>query len=174
MTKLMDVNPFKKQGEDMSEAGAEMPKESRMGKLSRMRPRSGAGWLALVFGLALLWMVGVSYGVLPSTTFPATSGDSYQAVFLTNGQVYFGNLREANREYLVLEDIYYLQVSQNLQPAEGEPQTDITLVKLGNELHGPEDTMYIPKGQVIFWENMKADSAVVQVINQLKEQQAQQ
>lgn len=174
MHKFMDVNPFKKQGEDTSESGAEMSKESRMGKLKGMRPRSGAGWLALALALALAWMVGVSYGVLPSTTFPATSGSAYQAVFLTNGQVYFGKLREANREYLVLEDIYYLQVSQRLQPAEGEPSTDITLVKLGNELHGPEDTMYIPKGQVIFWENMKADSAVVQVIDQLKAQQSQQ
>jgi hypothetical protein len=174
MHKFMDVNPFKKQNEEMSESGAEMPKESRMGKLRSMRPKSGAGWLALVLALALVWMVGVSYGVLPSTTFPATSSGTYQAVFLTNGQVYFGKLREANREYLVLEDIYYLQVSQRLQPAEGEPGTDITLVKLGNELHGPEDIMYVPKGQVIFWENMKADSAVVQVINQLKEQQAQQ
>lgn len=174
MNKFKDVNPFRKQGEDMPESEADMPKESRIGKLKEMRPRSGAGWLALVLALALVWTVGVSYGVLPSTNFPATASDTYQAVFLTNGQVYFGNLREANREYLVLADIYYLQVSQNLQPSEGEPQSDITLVKLGNELHGPEDFMYIPKGQVIFWENMKADSSVVRVINQLKEQQNQQ
>jgi hypothetical protein len=34
----------------------------------------------------------------------------WQAVFLSNEQVYFGKLKSANSSYPVLEDIYYLQV----------------------------------------------------------------
>src|SRR3989344_4528142 len=35
--------------------------------------------------------------------------DQYQAVFLTNGQVYFGKLSDVNSAYVSLQDIYYLQ-----------------------------------------------------------------
>jgi hypothetical protein len=99
----------------------------------------------------------------------------YQAVFLTNGQVYFGKLESADSSSLVLRDIYYLKVTQALQPApvEGEQaaaqQPNIQLVKLGSELHGPEDAMYLQQDKVLFWENMKGDSKVVEAINKYQE-----
>jgi hypothetical protein len=108
-----------------------------------------------------------------------------QAVFLTNGQVYFGKLQTANQYYLKLENIYYLQIQQSVQPAStngvNTPTTNSTtanssatndssaqLVKLGNELHGPEDEMTIMRSQVMFWENMKPDSKVSKAIAQYK------
>src|SRR5690606_23168071 len=33
----------------------------------------------------------------------------YQAVFLSNGQVYFGNLKVVNRDYMELSNVYYLE-----------------------------------------------------------------
>lgn len=96
---------------------------------------------------------------------------SYQAVFLSNGQVYFGKL-SSEGHWIVLKDIYYLQVTQQLQPAPNADQTqqpnnqqpNIQLVKLGSELHGPKDSMYIDRDKILFWENMKDDSKVVQAI----------
>jgi hypothetical protein len=41
-------------------------------------------------------------------------------------------------------------------------------VKLGSELHGPQDAMFIDSDKVMFWENMKDDSKVVQAIHQHK------
>lgn len=94
----------------------------------------------------------------------------YQAVFLTNGQVYFGKLSPAAAGYVQVEDIYYLQV-QTAQPAgtatkdSTTPKTDSTqLVKLGQELHAPEDKMVISKEQILFFENIKDNSKVVQAI----------
>jgi hypothetical protein len=106
-------------------------------------------------------------------------GKGYQAVFLSNGQVYFGKL-ELGRSWVVLKDIYYLQVTQDLQPASNggtAPTTGSTsdannssnklqLVKLGSELHGPEDAMYVARDKVLFWENIKDDSQVMQAIKQ--------
>jgi hypothetical protein len=106
----------------------------------------------------------------------ALKGD-YQAVFLTNGQVYFGKM-EFEHGWIVLKDIYYLQLSEDLQPASSadtnttttpagqSDQQKIQLVKLGQELHGPQDQMYIAKDKVMFWENMKDDSKVLQSIKQ--------
>jgi len=98
---------------------------------------------------------------------------AYQAVFLTNGQVYFGKLSESEK-WIVLSDIYYLQATQPLQqtgstetPASAS-QPNIQLIKLGSELHGPQDQMNIERDKVLFWENMKDDSKVVQAIHQYK------
>ncbi|HSX14582.1 MAG TPA: hypothetical protein VLE72_01570 [Candidatus Saccharimonadales bacterium] len=91
----------------------------------------------------------------------------YQALFLTNGQVYFGKLSRADDSYVKLTDIYYLQ-TQPSQPAAGSNSTQtqqLSLAKLGNELHGPEDVMYVAKSQVLFWENLKNDGKVVTAIH---------
>lgn len=100
----------------------------------------------------------------------------YQAVFLTNGQVYFGKLSQS-RGWLKLTDIYYLQATQQLQPTgtEQDSQTgqnsssNIQLIKLGSELHGPEDVMYLEHDKILFWENMKEDSKVMQAIGQYQQ-----
>lgn len=100
--------------------------------------------------------------------------DQYQAVFLDNGQVYFGNLDNINSPYVTLTDIYYLQVQQDaIQEGENSAAADpqISLAKLGNELHGPEDVMYISRDKILFWENMKDDSDVVEAIKNDNSQQ---
>jgi hypothetical protein len=105
----------------------------------------------------------------------ATTGidtSKYQAVFFTNGQVYFGKLQAFNSDYLKLTDIFYLQ-TQSSSAAAGStnPQTSSTdsssvqLIKLGSEVHGPEDAMMIAKDQVLFYENLKPDGKVAQSID---------
>src|SRR3989338_3038483 len=85
---------------------------------------------------------------------------TYQAVFLTNDQIYFGNLKNTSSDYLILSDVYYVKIDQS-----GSGQ----LVKLGSgEPHGPKDEMIINQDQVIFWENLKPDSTVVQKIRTMK------
>jgi hypothetical protein len=98
-------------------------------------------------------------------------------VFLTNGQVYFGKIGSTAGEFITMSDIYYLQVVQpplqgtpaTGQPApEGQAQPQISLVKLGNELHGPVDEMHISRAQVLFYEDLKADGSVVKAIDAYK------
>jgi hypothetical protein len=91
-----------------------------------------------------------------------------QAVFMNGGQVYFGKVTTLNDRYMVLQDIYYLQVNQQVQPDAKPSANDISLVKLGCELHGPEDRMVIQQDQVIFWENLKEDGKVAQAVKQFK------
>ena len=86
--------------------------------------------------------------------------NAYQAVFLTNDQIYFGHLKNINPNYLILSDVYYVKVDQS-----GSGQ----LVKLGTgEPHGPKDKMIINQDQVLFWENLKFDSPVVKTIQGLQ------
>jgi hypothetical protein len=98
----------------------------------------------------------------------------WQAVFLNNGQVYFGKIVSIDDRVVVLSDIYYLQViNQPLQrsqeggiqqPASPSDQR-LTLIKLGNEIHGPRDEMIINRDHVIIIEDLKNDSRVVQAID---------
>lgn len=97
--------------------------------------------------------------------------DKYQAVFLsdTSGQVYFGKLKSLNSKYYELTDIYYVKVENAVQPDRNNTAAqNISLAKLGNELHGPEDVMYISRDKVLFWENLKDDGQVVKAITEFK------
>lgn len=132
----------------------------------------------MIIAIILIVVVVVALIVACSrTSAPKTEG--YQAVFLSNGQVYFGKVAKLNHTYVELSDIYYLQLTKPLQtqepPLEGEAatQSKLTLMKLGKEIHGPKDQMIINRRHVLFIENLKDDSKVVQAINQYQVQQAE-
>lgn len=82
--------------------------------------------------------------------------NTYQAVFLANDQIYFGQLKNISSDYLLLKDVYYVKVGDD---GAGK------LIKLGaSEAHGPKDEMIINQDQIMFWENLKFDSPVVRGI----------
>lgn len=90
---------------------------------------------------------------------------AYQAVFLTNDQIYFGHLKDINSDYLILSDVYYVKVNE-----EGDGQ----IIKLGViEPHGPQDKMVINQDHVLYWENLRQSSQVVETINKLKNLESQ-
>ena len=126
--------------------------------------------LFFIFGFIGLFLLVIAYTISTEKIFePRPTDNRWQAVFLTNGQVYFGHLRTTGR-YFVLKDIYYLQVPQPLQQeSAGVVSANINLVKLGEELHGPDDFMYIDRDKVMFWENLKDTSKVVEAINRIKQ-----
>lgn len=89
----------------------------------------------------------------------------YQAVFLNNGQVYFGNIQDLNGNYVRLANIYYLTQTGD------SSSSNYSLVKLGcQQIHDPTDEMVINRDQVTFWENLNDNGKVVTSINQFKKQ----
>lgn len=159
-----------------------MQQPMMQGKPSRMP------WIVLaVVVIVVLAVLGFLFrdklGMGASTAKAKLSG--YDAVFLTNGQVYFGKISDARDQYVVLKDIYYLQVNQQLQSGQqgqnqqqqqqqqqSDQQPQLSLVKLGNELHGPDDTMHINRDQILFYEDLKADGRVAQAIAEYQKNQA--
>lgn len=89
--------------------------------------------------------------------------DRYQAVFLSNGQVYFGKITKITKDTMKIEDIYYL--NEGAVDNSGNATSDtIGLTKLGKELHSPDDAMMLERKNVLFWENLKSDGKVAQAI----------
>ncbi len=129
--------------------------------------------LILVIVIALAGLAGFGYSKLVAggANFNGSiEKDRFQAVFLTNGQVYFGKLQNVEGNYVKLNNIYYLQVQQSVQPSTSNPEksdssdSQVSLTKLGKELHGPTDQMYISRSEVLFWENLEKGSTVVKAI----------
>lgn len=131
--------------------------------------------LTAILSIAL---VGVLLGgfLLYRTSMGAHIDNSkYQAVFFTNGQVYFGKLQKLSGDYFRLNDVYYLQAKADAAAASENPQetsvqqsSGVELIKLGSEVHGPDDEMIISKDQVLFFENLKKDGTVSQSISKFK------
>ncbi len=87
---------------------------------------------------------------------------TYQSVVLLSNQVYFGRLRIDGDVY-TLTDVYSFSGAS-------DPQTtgSVQLVKRGNELHGPAEPLVIPGRSVLFFENMRPDSQVMQAIGKIR------
>jgi len=135
--------------------------------------------LPIVVTIAVLVVVAAGWFAWSNMKGAVTGIDSskYQAVFFTNGQVYFGKLSAFNDDYMRLVDVYYLREPAGEESDSENPQSNTTnqnsstLIKLGagNEIHDPEDEMIISKDQVLFYENLKPDGKLSQSIQQYKD-----
>jgi hypothetical protein len=90
----------------------------------------------------------------------------YQAVFLDNGQVFFGKLENGGADHPKLTEVYY--IGQQASP-DGKGVANI-LLKRGNEWHGP-DSMYLTRNHIVMIEPVSSTSRVAELIKELKAKQ---
>jgi len=164
------------------------PMLNKSGKAGEAGEKSGSfGWLKGLLAVIVLVVIvgGGVYLLLGNTKMVGNELDlknDWQAVFLTNGQVYFGKVEKVSSDYVYLNSIYYLQVvtlsDQNTMAQSDDVQTQpeqrLTLIKLGNEIHGPTDQMKINRDHVVIVEDLKNDGRVVQAINDYLKNQNQE
>lgn len=86
-------------------------------------------------------------------------GTEYQAVFLDNGQIFFGKLSETNKKFLLLTDVFYVQSQVNQETK----QVSSILIKRGKEWHEPS-FMRINTEHVVIIEPVAPGSKVQQLI----------
>lgn len=136
-------------------------------KFQKLKDNKHVSILAVILSVSILILVVAV--ILGISTKPSENSivkkDRYQAVFLNGGQAYFGKVKNLNDRYIDLSDIYY--ISTNGQTgSNNQANANISLVKLGSELHCPQDRMVINRDQVLFWENLNDDGKVVNAIKQ--------
>jgi hypothetical protein len=117
--------------------------------------------VVVISAACCLFMSGCGGGKPSFTT-------EYQAIFMDNGQVFFGKLEKAGEAYPLLRDVYY--IGRQASP-DGKEVKNI-LVKRGNEWHGPE-YMYINGSHVVVIEPVANNSRVAQLIKEAKAAQPQ-
>lgn len=107
--------------------------------------------------------------------------DTIQAVFLSNGQVYFGRITTLASDLVILNDVFYPKAQKTEQATTNEDASADTITEAGgvalrklgkNEFHEPQDTLYIQPANMLYWENLEKDSRVTKGILEYEAKQA--
>ncbi|HEY6204379.1 MAG TPA: hypothetical protein VI056_15260 [Candidatus Limnocylindria bacterium] len=108
--------------------------------------------------LAVLLLVAATFLFVRWWDFTLPSfGARYQAVFLANGQTYFGHYLDRLGPYVKVENAFYI----TQEPTVEEGQTpESRIIRRGSELHQPLPFVLIPKSAILFVEDLRADSQV--------------
>jgi hypothetical protein len=109
--------------------------------------------------MAALLLCGCGGAAAPSFDTP------YQAVFMANGQVFFGKLSGLGSEHPRLDDVFYVQ--QQVNP-EAKQATSV-LIRRGREWHGPA-YMVLNARSILLIEPVGTDSKVAQLIAEAQKQ----
>ncbi|MGH7218500.1 MAG: hypothetical protein ACREGE_03620 [Candidatus Microsaccharimonas sp.] len=156
-------------GEVASESSAPVSRTTG-GYSQAPQKKSAKGLIWTLAAIVLVVALAVAAWMFFSNNRSGATGidtSRYQAVFLANGQIYFGKLKDFSDESFQLTEIYYPQAQNSDTEEEGATaQTNIQLIPLGGEVHGPENKMFITKSQILYYENLKADSQVTKHIEQ--------
>ena len=115
--------------------------------------------------LILGWIVAAALGLLIAAStdlsaLPFTGNEKISAVFLLDGQAYFGRLHDVPWSSTVsLSEVYYFDDAR-------QAPTDlaVALVRRGSELHQPADGMQIRREKILAIERVSLDSAVGRAI----------
>ena len=154
------------------------PRSSRRAEHDSSDKKSNKGLLwAIIVILAVVVLAAIGWFVWSNSKGGATGIDSskYQAVFMSNGQIYFGKLSDFNESSFKITSIYYPQAQTTDEASTSktdvnDSQSNIQLFRGTDGVHGPEDQMIITKSQVLYYENLKSDSKVTQLIEQNNKQ----
>ncbi|HVR88212.1 MAG TPA: hypothetical protein VHG53_01540 [Candidatus Limnocylindria bacterium] len=116
--------------------------------------RSAALWLVVPIA-ALILAASVDPFALPFT-----GSEKLSAVFLLDGQAYFGHLDDVPwSDTVTLTDVYYFEDAR-------KTTTDLPvgMVKRGSEVHQPADGMRIRRDKILAIERVGLDSPVARAI----------
>ncbi|MBI5455131.1 MAG: hypothetical protein HY956_10920 [Deltaproteobacteria bacterium] len=85
----------------------------------------------------------------------------YHAVFLDNGQVFFGRLKSPSSDFIELTEVFYVRSETNKETKEVRS----VLIKRGQEWHGP-DMMFVNSKHVTLIEPVSPGSKVGELIKE--------
>ena len=87
----------------------------------------------------------------------------YQAVYLDNGQVFFGKISETGSPFPLLREVFFVQTQVDREKKESKN----LLIRRGSEAHGP-DFMRLNLRHIVVIEPVAPDSRVAQLIREAK------
>jgi hypothetical protein len=140
--------------------GSSKNRSNRSGKLFEGNKLIRVLYVVLLAGIAVL-LIAISFsfvfGSNPESKYLNTK--DFQAVDISVGgsttgdQIYFGNIKSLNGNYLVLDNVYYI-------PTSTTSTSNVTLEPLVCQIDEPFDQMVINKSSVNWWENLQSGSKV--------------
>jgi hypothetical protein len=152
-----------------------------MSKKNASRRKTILSALVIVI-VSLVIIVGLMIFISQKNTSKNLQSNSYHAIYLNNGKVYFGKIDAQQEDFLHLKDIYYIELEDNKESDDAQTnetesnknsaseEPELKLIKRGNEIHQPKDEMLIPQNSITFIEEIRSDSRVLAAIKNHKSQ----
>lgn len=136
-------------------SGAPLASGNRTAKKRSKLRKSG------MIALILVLLASAAYYLYVSSIGNQVSG-TYQAVFLTNNEAYFGKITAINNSFVKMTNVYYIQN----KPSSGTANANsVELVQLVKAVHGPKDEIILNRDQVLFFENLKDDGQAAKLMS---------
>lgn len=150
-----------------------MAKATKRKEFSQKLPHwmFGVTYACVILSILLVGAKFALHGAIYRSLFMDTT---YQAVTLSNGQTFFGQLNQYGPSTFVLEDVYYLQTAavtettvdaaDGTTPTEGASNSGIELVKLVDDVHKPMNHIVLNSDQIVYWQNLSQASPIMEAI----------
>jgi hypothetical protein len=132
------------------------------------KPLNKAWFSLAVIALAAVVVLGLlsMYHLSGSPSRRSVDKNRYQAVHVSDGRVFFGKIQHIDAHFIGLADAYYTaQAStENVDTTVTNQSNNLSLIKAGEEVYGPDGKVLIQLEQVVYWENLKTDSKLLEAI----------
>lgn len=151
------------------ESAAPQPAAQRVKPAPAKSVATGKRPVNVILAILLILALGViGWLVAPKLTGGLEfDTDKYQAVAVSDGQIYFGKVTPVDADHIRLTDAYYLQAEMTETTAATEETApaqpgNVRLIKLSNKIYGPEDGIVLSKSQIVSYENLASDGQVAE------------
>ena len=131
---------------------------SKMKKMKTINIKMLTTILIVLTGILVILVVAALFFYKNYSESSYIDTSTYQSVDVrvsasTGDQVYFGKIKSLNSNYLILNDVFYLQ--------SGTTSNQFNLNSLTCTLSDPQNQIIINRSQVVLWENLALKSKVV-------------
>jgi len=129
--------------------------------------------LTYIVLVLIIIVAGIKIGLLNWQYNKVINENTYQVVFLDNGESYFGKLESLGFKTYRLSNVYYLKYFPKTQQTEDANNANVNsdnyelkLIRLGEqEFYKPNNEIIINKDKILYWENLQSDSEIMDIIN---------
>ncbi|MBI3495229.1 hypothetical protein HY065_01225 [Candidatus Berkelbacteria bacterium] len=96
-----------------------------------------------------------------STASYSLTKSGYQALVLSNDQVYVGKISNLGDQFVKVDEAYLLIASESTSD---KGKTDLKLIKLEEGVHGPTNAMLVNRDHIALVEDLRSDSKLLDII----------
>jgi hypothetical protein len=124
----------------------------------------------VIVGLVIALLVVGGVGPFAKSTPAATISTKWSAVVLSDGEIFFGHIKDLTSDHIELVNVFYVEKPATSSTTGGSTSTSQAPTKIvgfvANQLQCPEDDITINRSLVLYYENLQASSYVTQQLNQ--------
>ncbi len=122
----------------------------------------------IVLFFLVIFIFGVYKVFFKSTNSPSAQEqqtEKWYMVKLNDGEIFYGQISDTAADPVIIRNVYYDYDQLKGEDSKKEKTGgNLRLVKRGKETYGPDGTIHIVRGQILYMEPLREDSKVLRAI----------